>query len=77
MCVHTRVRAPHRITSEEEGGDKGPGDCTYNPPCYLFEGDIAGEDIGQGQLGDCWLMTALVSTCAWGCRCADVLTDLS
>lgn len=42
------------IPEEEEKGD-----CTHKPKCFLFEGRIEGNDIDQGQLGDCWLMTAL------------------
>jgi calpain-15 len=35
------------------------GDCTHRVPCSLFAGEIEAGDIDQGQLGDCWLMTAL------------------
>eukprot|EP00039_Didymoeca_costata_P006496 m.90762 g.90762 ORF g.90762 m.90762 type:complete len:275 (+) comp13279_c0_seq1:214-1038(+) len=39
--------------------DNGRGDCTHADPCFLFEGKIEPNDIDQGELGDCWLMTAL------------------
>ena len=32
-----------------------------NKVAALFEGEVEAEDIGQGNLGDCWLLASLAS----------------
>eukprot|EP00729_Bicosta_minor_P005943 gene5943-1721_t len=44
-----------------EGGAGGSGGCCKKRPAALFEGAISSDDIAQGQLGDCWMMTAMAS----------------
>eukprot|EP00040_Diaphanoeca_grandis_P008886 m.46740 g.46740 ORF g.46740 m.46740 type:complete len:520 (-) comp20323_c0_seq1:437-1996(-) len=39
--------------------EKLPGDCLRRVPAGLFCGKVEPQDINQGEIGDCWLMTAL------------------